>query len=40
MNVGTEGGLDFQSVRVFDDHKLAIQLKNKGKYDIAYKFVL
>lgn len=34
---GTDGGLDFQCIRVCDEQKLAIHLKNKGKYDIAYK---
>ena len=34
---GTDGGLDFQCIRVCDEHKLTIHLKNKGKYDIAYK---
>ena len=34
---GTDGGLDFQCIRACDDHKLTVHLKNKGKYDIAYK---
>ena len=34
---GADGGLDFQCLRVFDDCKLVLQLKNKGKYDIAYR---
>lgn len=34
---GTDGGLDFQCVKVFDESKLTLHLKNKGKYDIAYK---
>ena len=34
---GAEGGLDFQCIRVCDEHKLVLQLKNKGKYDIKYE---
>lgn len=34
---GTEGALDFQCIRVCDEFKLMLQIKNKGKYDVAYK---
>ena len=34
---GTDGGLDFQSVKVCDELKMALQLKNKGKYNVSYK---
>lgn len=37
---GTEGGLDFQCIKVYDEAKLVCHLKNRGKYDIAYHFVL
>ena len=36
-HAGTDGGLDFQCVKVFDESKLTLHLKNKGKYDIAFK---
>ena len=35
--IGTDGGLDFQCLRVGDEAKLSMSLKNKGKYDIAFK---
>lgn len=31
--------LDFETIRVFDESKLALKMKNQGKYDIAYKWV-
>ena len=34
---GADGGLDFQCIKVGEDQKLVMQLKNKGKYDIAFK---
>ena len=34
---GTDGGLDFQCIKVGDEIKLMLQIKNKGKYDVAYK---
>ncbi len=34
---GADGGLDFQCIKVGDEQKLVVQLKNRGKYDIAYK---
>lgn len=34
---GTDGGLDFQCMKACDEHRLVIQMKNKGKYDVAYK---
>ncbi|XP_062403912.1 hydrocephalus-inducing protein homolog [Sardina pilchardus] len=37
---GADGGLDFGTVKVAEEVKLSVNLKNKGKYDIAYKFVL
>ncbi|XP_041964608.1 hydrocephalus-inducing protein homolog isoform X2 [Alosa sapidissima] len=37
---GADGGLDFGTVKVSEEVKLSVNLKNKGKYDIAYKFVL
>jgi len=37
---GADGGLDFGIVRVFDESKQTCSLKNKGKYEIAFKFTL
>ena len=37
---GADGGLDFQCIRVGDEAKQSIQLKNKGKYDIEYKYAV
>ncbi|CAD5117498.1 DgyrCDS6267 [Dimorphilus gyrociliatus] len=37
---GTEGGLDFETIRVNDEMKQTCTLKNKGKYDIEYEFIL
>ena len=35
---GADGGLDFPCVFAGSDHKLLMQLKNKGKYDIGFAF--
>ncbi|CAL1528045.1 unnamed protein product [Lymnaea stagnalis] len=37
---GTDGGLDFGIVKVGDEGKQTCTLKNKGKYEIAYNFLL
>ena len=37
---GTDGGIDFGTNRVSDDTKQTITLKNKGKYETAYRSVL
>ena len=39
VTTGADGGLDFQCIRVGDEAKQSIQLKNKGKYDIEYRCV-
>eukprot|EP00794_Sanderia_malayensis_P018879 gene18879-20779_t len=36
---GADGGLDFGTLRVFDESKLSCSLKNKGRYEISYNFV-
>ena len=36
--LGTDGGLDFLCIFAGSDHKLSMQLKNKGKYDIGFAF--
>ncbi|MGH0168092.1 UNVERIFIED_CONTAM: hypothetical protein FKN15_053854 [Acipenser sinensis] len=37
---GTDGGLDFGAIKVAEEAKLTLSLKNKGKYEIAYSFTL
>ncbi|KAI1889973.1 hypothetical protein AGOR_G00168420 [Albula goreensis] len=37
---GADGGLDFGIIKVQDEAKLSVSLKNKGKYQIAFKFEL
>ena len=32
---GADGGLDFGSIRVFEENKQTCTLKNKGKYEIS-----
>ena len=40
MYVGVDGGIDFDTMRVNEEQKQVCTLKNKGKYDIAYVYVL
>ncbi|KAG7229797.1 hypothetical protein INR49_012446 [Caranx melampygus] len=35
-----DGFLDFGIIKVFDEAKMSLRLKNQGKYEIAYKFTL
>ncbi|XP_036044752.1 LOW QUALITY PROTEIN: hydrocephalus-inducing protein homolog [Onychomys torridus] len=35
---GAEGGLDFGTMRVMEEAKQPLQLKNRGKYEIAFSF--
>ncbi|XP_048648423.1 hydrocephalus-inducing protein homolog isoform X1 [Marmota marmota marmota] len=35
---GAEGGLDFGTVRVMEETKQPLQLKNRGKYEIMFSF--
>ncbi|KFQ76081.1 Hydrocephalus-inducing protein, partial [Phaethon lepturus] len=37
---GTDGRVDFGTLKVLDDAKQVLTLKNKGKYEIAYSFKL
>ncbi|XP_073461747.1 hydrocephalus-inducing protein homolog [Aquarana catesbeiana] len=37
---GTDGGLDFGVVKVMDEAKHSLSLKNKGKYEIGFSFSL
>lgn len=34
---GTDGGIDFGTVRVGEEGKNQLTLKNKGRYEIAYR---
>ena len=38
FTTGADGGLDFPCVFAGSDHKLLMQLKNRGKYDIGFAF--
>lgn len=35
----TEGCLNFGTLKVFEENKLTLKIKNQGKYDIAFKWV-
>lgn len=37
--LGTDNSLDFGMIKVSEEVKLSVNLKNKGKHDIAYKYV-
>ncbi|KAK7505680.1 hypothetical protein BaRGS_00002951 [Batillaria attramentaria] len=37
---GTDGGLDFGTIRVNEERKETCTLKNKGKYEISFNFVM
>ena len=36
---GADGGLDFGSLKVFDEAKQTCTLKNRGRYEIGFKLV-
>lgn len=36
-SAGAEGGLDFGTVRVLEEVKQPLQLKNRGKYEIMFR---
>ncbi|CAJ1057505.1 hydrocephalus-inducing protein homolog isoform X2 [Xyrichtys novacula] len=38
LNISPDGCLNFGTIKVFEEAKLCLMLKNKGKYKIAYKF--
>ncbi|NXJ80823.1 HYDIN protein, partial [Trogon melanurus] len=40
ISKGTDGSVDFGVLKVMDEAKLVLTLKNKGKYEIAYSFKL
>uniref|UniRef100_A0A8C3Q1J6 HYDIN protein n=1 Tax=Chrysolophus pictus TaxID=9089 RepID=A0A8C3Q1J6_CHRPC len=40
ISKGMDGNVDFGVIRVEDDAKQMLTLKNKGKYEIAYSFML
>ena len=35
---GADGGLDFGALKVFDEAKQTITLKNRGRYEIGYRY--
>ena len=37
---GNDGGLEFSTIRVNSENKQVCNLKNKGKYNIKYKYSL
>ncbi|XP_043935458.1 hydrocephalus-inducing protein homolog [Protopterus annectens] len=37
---GADGGLDFGVIRVTEEAKFSLSLRNKGKYEIGYSFIL
>ncbi|XP_047451812.1 hydrocephalus-inducing protein homolog [Mugil cephalus] len=39
LDITPDGCLDFGTIRVFEEAKLSLRLKNQGKYEIAYKFM-
>ncbi|XP_009866111.1 PREDICTED: hydrocephalus-inducing protein homolog, partial [Apaloderma vittatum] len=40
ISKGTDGSMDFGVLKVMDEAKAVLTLKNKGKYEIAYSFKL
>ncbi|XP_028440234.1 hydrocephalus-inducing protein homolog [Perca flavescens] len=39
LDITPDGCLDFGTIKVFEEAKLSLKLKNQGKYEIAYKFI-
>nr|XP_046249402.1 hydrocephalus-inducing protein homolog [Scatophagus argus] len=40
LDISPDGCLDFGTMKVFEESKLSLRMKNQGKYEIAYKFTL
>ncbi|XP_026166304.1 hydrocephalus-inducing protein-like isoform X3 [Mastacembelus armatus] len=40
LDISPDGCLDFGTIRVFEEAKMSLKMKNQGKYEIAYKFTL
>ncbi|XP_076588631.1 hydrocephalus-inducing protein homolog [Chaetodon auriga] len=40
LEILPDGSLDFGTIKVFEETKLSLRMKNQGKYEIAYKFAL
>ncbi|TDH09205.1 hypothetical protein EPR50_G00084380 [Perca flavescens] len=38
LDITPDGCLDFGTIKVFEEAKLSLKLKNQGKYEIAYKY--
>ncbi|KAK2841889.1 hypothetical protein Q5P01_012089 [Channa striata] len=39
LDITPDGCLDFGTIKVFEETKLSLRIKNQGKYEIAYKFI-
>ncbi|XP_068458365.1 hydrocephalus-inducing protein homolog isoform X2 [Clinocottus analis] len=40
LNITPDGCLDFGTIKVFEEAKLSLKMKNQGKYELAFKFAL
>ncbi|KAM9351908.1 hydrocephalus-inducing protein homolog [Symphorus nematophorus] len=40
LDISPDGCLDFGTIKVFEENKLSLRMKNQGKYEITYKFTL
>ncbi|XP_056273332.1 hydrocephalus-inducing protein homolog [Pseudoliparis swirei] len=40
LDITPDGCLDFGTIKVFEEAKLSLKMKNQGKYEIAFKFAL
>ncbi|XP_030613884.1 hydrocephalus-inducing protein homolog isoform X2 [Archocentrus centrarchus] len=40
LEITPDGSLDFGTIRVLEEVKLSLKLRNQGKYEVAYKFNL
>ncbi|XP_035498051.2 hydrocephalus-inducing protein homolog isoform X1 [Scophthalmus maximus] len=38
LDISPDGCLDFGTIKVFEEARLSLRMKNQGKYEIAYKF--
>ncbi|XP_025999986.1 hydrocephalus-inducing protein-like isoform X2 [Astatotilapia calliptera] len=38
LEISPDGCLNFGTIRVFEDVRLSLRLKNQGKYEVSYKF--
>ncbi|XP_029378255.1 hydrocephalus-inducing protein homolog [Echeneis naucrates] len=38
LDISPDGSLDYGTIKVFEEAKLSLRMKNQGKYEIAYRF--